>query len=74
MHRLCAEAIIDKMPQGGMVVIDDTWTDEAGDFDGKGKLAVPLLLASGFTVVGQAPETVALKRTAGKGPSAAQPS
>jgi hypothetical protein len=64
MHQLCAAAIITKMSAGGIVVIDDTWTDEGGDFDGKGKLAVPLLLASGFTVIAQAPRTIALKRPA----------
>ena len=62
MHQLCAAAMITKMPAGGIVVIDDTWTDEAGEFDGKGKLAVPLLLASGFTLIAQTPTTVALKR------------
>jgi hypothetical protein len=64
MHQLCAAAVITKMREGGIVVIDDTWTDDGGDFDGKGKLAVPLLLASGFTVIAQAPRTIALKRPA----------
>ena len=66
MHQLCAAAMITKMPEGGIVVIDDTWTDEDGEFDGKGKLAVPLLLASGFTLIARAPTTVALRRPTGR--------
>lgn len=62
MHELCAEALVDRMNIGGLVVIDDTWTDEDGALSGKGKLAVPLLLRNGFEVVATAPRAVALKR------------
>ena len=63
MHKICAEALVKYMPEGGIVAIDDTWTDEAGAYDGKGKLAVPLLLKNGFEIVGQTPNAVALTKT-----------
>jgi len=50
MHRQCAEAIIEKMIVGGIVALDDTWTGTNGQYEGKGKLAAPLLLKNGFEV------------------------
>jgi len=67
MHQLCAAALVTRMPAGGVVVIDDTWLDEAGEYEGKGKLAVPLLLAGGFTIIATAPRAVGLKRTEAAG-------
>ena len=64
MHQLCAAALVTRMPEGGIVVIDDTWTDDKDQYAGKGRLAVPLLVAGGFTVITQAPRAIALKRTA----------
>lgn len=61
MHFECAEAIIAKMRRGGIVVFDDTWAEE-GEFAGKGKTAVPLLLHSGFEIVARTPSAVALRR------------
>jgi hypothetical protein len=43
-------------------VIDDTWTDADGMYLGKGKLAVPLLLDSGFEVIAKTRMTIALRR------------
>jgi plasmid stability protein len=65
MHERCAVEVVKKMPRGGVVVIDDTWLDEDGNYCGKGKLAVPLLVASGFDALPGAPRVVALKRTTG---------
>ncbi len=62
MHQACAAAIVTKMPAGGIVVIDDTWQDDQGAYGGKGKLAVPLLLASGFEEIAGTSEAVALRR------------
>jgi len=63
MHLQCAQSIITKMEEGGIVVIDDTWTDGNGEFDGKGKLAVPLLLAHGFEIIARTPMAIALQRS-----------
>ncbi len=65
MHQACAAALIPRMSDGGIVVIDDTWRDDADEYHGKGKLAVPLLLASGFETVSEMPRALALKRTGG---------
>jgi len=62
MHEACAQAIKAKMRVGGIVVIDDTWTDADGIYLGKGKLAVPLLLDSGFEVIAKTRMTIALRR------------
>jgi len=62
MHEACAYAIKEKMRVGGIVVIDDTWTDTDGVYLGKGKLAMPLLLDSGFEIVAKTRMTVALRR------------
>lgn len=62
MHMVCAAALVSVLSDDGIVVIDDTWTDEDGAFGGKGKLAVPLLLSSGFALVAQTPRAVALRR------------
>ena len=63
MHRKCAEAIISKMPIGGIVVIDDTWLDVSNKYDGKGKFAAPLLLENGFIMIAKLKMAVALKRS-----------
>jgi hypothetical protein len=63
MHEACARAIKAKMRVDGIVVIDDTWTGVDGTYAGKGKLAVPLLLDSGFEIIAKTRMTVALRRT-----------
>lgn len=62
MHKQCAEAIIARMPNGGIVTVDDTWTDAEGNYAGKGKLALPLLLENGFEIVARTRMAIALKR------------
>ncbi|MEL7490838.1 MAG: glycosyltransferase family 29 protein [Pseudomonadota bacterium] len=64
MHRQCAEAIIEKMIVGGIVALDDTWTGTDGQYEGKGKLAAPLLLENGFEIAASTQETLCLKRVA----------
>jgi hypothetical protein len=63
MHLVCAAALVSVLADDGIVVIDDTWTDERGEYAGKGKLAVPLLLSSGFAVIGQTARAIALRRS-----------
>lgn len=63
MHNQCAETIIERMPVGGIVALDDTWTTKDGEYGGKGKLAAPLLLNNGFEVISSTKKTLCLKRT-----------
>ncbi|HVU21437.1 MAG TPA: hypothetical protein VHE09_11960 [Rhizomicrobium sp.] len=73
MHEACAQAINAKMRVGGIVVLDDTWMDADGQYAGKGKLALPLLLANGFEIIAKTRMTVALRRkAAGASKSAAE--
>lgn len=65
MHRRCAEGLVGRMKKGGIVVIDDTWTDASGRFEGKGKLAIPLLLENSFQLIMRSPRAVALQRLKG---------
>lgn len=62
MHEICAEILVKRMQPGGIVALDDTWTDEDGNYQGKGKLAMSLLLESGFEIIVRTPMAVALKR------------
>ena len=62
MHKECADSIIRKMRKGGIVALDDTWIDEAGEYQGKGKTALPLLLKNGFEIVAANRTTYCLKR------------
>ena len=62
MHLECAEAILERMPVGGIVALDDTWRSDNGGYEGKGKLAAPLLLSNGFEVIAATEETLCLKR------------
>ena len=62
MHEDCAETIIARMVPDGIIVLDDTWTDEEGRYAGKGKLAAPLLLENGFSLIAKTRRTLALKK------------
>ena len=62
MHLECARVIQAKMTVGGIVVIDDTWLDDAGELQGKGRLAVPYLKGRGFEEFAVHGEAIALKR------------
>jgi FkbM family methyltransferase len=62
MHEDCAATLVARMDIGAVVVLDDTWTNEHGEYEGKGKLATPLLLASGFEIIARTKRTVALRR------------
>ena len=63
MHLKCAESIAEKMREGGIVALDDTWVDDKGDYHGKGKLALPYLLERGFKIIASSDQTYCLKRT-----------
>lgn len=60
MHLAAAEALRPRLVPGGLVVIDDTWPDGAG-YAGKGRDAVPALLAGGFAIVGTTDSAIALR-------------
>ena len=63
MHKACAESVAAKMPIDGIVVIDDTSITADGNYTGKGRLAVPYLLARGFELVKiDRPSAIALRR------------
>ena len=47
---------------GGIVALDDTWLDFEDKYVGKGKLAVPILLANGFEIIAATKTTVVLRR------------
>ena len=51
-HLVQAELILEFMKERSVVLLDDTWLSPDG-FDGKGGLAVPLLLDRGFSVVNE---------------------
>jgi glycosyltransferase involved in cell wall biosynthesis len=61
MHLACAQALLPRLVDGGLIVIDDTWPEGDG-YAGKGSLAVPALLAEGFKMVGRTRTAVALRR------------
>ena len=62
MHLDCAESIIEKLSDQGVVCIDDTWQDEQGNWTAKGTLAVPFLLENGFGIIEARNRAVLLKR------------
>ena len=51
MHLKCAYSVEEKLKEGGIVCIDDTWQDEDGNWTAKGTLAVPHLLSRGFRII-----------------------
>jgi len=63
MHLACARALVPRMVDGGLIVIDDTWPDGTG-YAGKGKEAVPALMDSGFRIVAQTRTAIALQQAA----------
>ncbi len=50
MHQECAESVLEKLSEWGIVCIDDTWLDD-GQWTAKGTLAMPYLLEHGFTLL-----------------------
>jgi len=50
MHLEACENIIDNVVIGGYICFDDT-KQNGGDWEGKGKLAIPFLLKNGFDIV-----------------------
>jgi hypothetical protein len=60
MHLECALALVPRLVPGGLIVIDDTWT-EGSQYMGKGSTAVPALLHRRFTIAGRTPTAIALQ-------------
>lgn len=50
MHLDAAEAVWDKVVPGGFICFDDAWKDNQGNWQGKGKTAIPFLLSKGYVV------------------------
>jgi hypothetical protein len=61
MHLACAEAIISKATKSAIIAFDDTWNDDGG-WQGKGKLAIPLLLENSFKLTSMTGMTALLTR------------
>ena len=51
MHLKCAESVVKKLQEDGIVCVDDTWQDENGAWTAKGTLAVPYLLDKNFEIL-----------------------
>lgn len=51
MHLDCAISLSKSLSAHGTICIDDTWTDDSGNWTAKGTTAVPYLLDNGFEVV-----------------------
>lgn len=64
MHLDCAESLIEKLSDYGVICIDDTWQDDKGDWTAKGTTAVPFLLKSGFEIIEARNRAVLMKRKA----------
>jgi hypothetical protein len=63
MHLACATALLPRLADGGLIVIDDTWPEGDG-YAGKGSTAVPALVADGFEIVERTRTAIALRRLA----------
>ena len=63
MHLIAAREGSRRLLQGGLLVIDDTWM-EAGEWTGKGALAVPWLLEQGWPMLEAAERAVLLTKGA----------
>ena len=62
MHADCAETLIKRLSPDGVVALDDTWKSSAGEWQGKGKLAVPMFIDAGFEIIASSENTVCFKR------------
>lgn len=62
MHLDCAKSIVEKLSKDGVICIDDTWTDEKGNWAAKGTTAVPFLLNNGFEILDARNRAVLMKR------------
>ena len=62
MHLDCAESVLAKLAPEGLVCVDDTWLDN-GKWTAKGTLAIPFLLANGFTVLESRNRAALLSKT-----------
>ncbi len=71
MHLECAQALVSRLAPDGLICIDDTWKDDAGNWTAKGTLAMPFLLQSGFVIVKAANRAVLLRRATPATPRAA---
>lgn len=60
MHLDAAHAIIGKTGPGCIIAFDDTWRDGQGNWLGKGRDAIPLLMNNGFSVRDVTDMTVSL--------------
>lgn len=64
MHLDAAMAVWDKVVPGGFICFDDAWKDNQGNWQGKGKTAIPYLLSQGYVINYYKKNSVLLQRTA----------
>lgn len=57
-----------KVVPGGFICFDDVWLDEQGNWQGKGKTAIPFLIDNGFKVVFYRPNSLLMQRIEGSKP------
>ncbi|MEA2019620.1 MAG: hypothetical protein U9N59_14360 [Campylobacterota bacterium] len=64
MHLKCAKSVVKKLKKDGVVCVDDTWQDEAGEWSAKGTLAVPYLIDKKFNIIDDRNRGVLMARKA----------
>ncbi|MCV3377855.1 hypothetical protein, partial [Campylobacter sp. IFREMER_LSEM_CL2194] len=62
MHLKCAILACKKLSKDGIICIDDTWRNKNGDWEAKGKLAIPYLLENGFEIIEERNKAILLQR------------
>ncbi|MCX7744166.1 MAG: hypothetical protein N2167_06330 [Flavobacteriales bacterium] len=62
MHLDAAQEVWDKVVPGGFICFDDAWKDNQGNWQGKGKTAIPFLLSHGYVINYYKKNSVLLQR------------
>ncbi len=65
MHLEASKAVHEKIIPGGLICFDDVWKDVNGQWQGKGKTAIPFLLEHGYKLVKFKPDSLLLENTIG---------
>ncbi|MBE2246037.1 MAG: hypothetical protein IAE67_02170 [Candidatus Competibacteraceae bacterium] len=65
MHLKASKSIVDKVISGGFVCFDDVWKDRSGNWQGKGKTAIPYLLDNGYKIICYVQNSLLMQRVDG---------